>query len=640
MLQAGDAAGAPQPQVLTDIRQVRSKLQANLQDQIAALSETILGDFECQVGALCNRLIAAKYVDAVNGGPAAASKEGEGGDLPQEVPLSPIPPFRSESFRRADVAGTNGFLCGEGFGLLPVKLGVERKVDEAAEGGELLECNLALEERGVSFTRSGLAEETLVTPRSGHHAEAMDTSQGRDSSKESGPRKWNRMTFRMSSESGDGGMGSALFLDPVANFRERCKKFIESWKYETLSSSLIMLNCITMGVQAHRTVAPEVDPAIGIICDFSEHVFTALFTLECLIVFCVLGREAFSYKTNKGLINIADAALVFFTGILVTWLIPFILWIAGTSLSSPHLNMLMLLRVVRLARLVRVFQRFPLFREAWLLIRGLMDSARTLVWTVIVIFFVTYVFAVIGLVLLVPPLQDALPVVSEERRRTLEEVVVVMSGLDAMMFTLVQVLMGDSFHTIMREVLLYVPWSWLYFYAYISVASIVLLNLVTAIIVENARENSENDHAHQIREKEAEKKRSLKKLKRLFKIMDADRSGSISKDEFRSSFQDPTSLEHWSLLNFGMDDCEEVWHLIDDGDGVIEIDEFIDAVSKMQGVAQSKDLFRISRAQQKENMILRKLADSAGIQMEADASLHVGTKMVGSSSTLLEEDDD
>ena len=45
----------------------------------------------------------------------------------------------------------------------------------------------------------------------------------------------------------------------------------------------------------------------------------------------------------------------------------------------------------------------------------------------------------------------------------------------------------------MRQVLKYVNWSWLYFYAYIAVARVVLLNLVTAIIVENALAASRND---------------------------------------------------------------------------------------------------------------------------------------------------
>merc|ERR1719277_2653659 len=169
-------------------------------------------------------------------------------------------------------------------------------------------------------------------------------------------------------------------------------------------------------------------------------------------------------------------------------------------------------------------------------------------------------------------------------------------GLDRLIFTLVQVLLGDSFHGFMREILVYIPWAWVYFYGYISVGSIVLLNLVTAIIVENARENSESDHAHAIREKEAEKSRSLRKLRRLFRAMDQDQSNSISWDEFQSSFKDPAVLEYWTLLNFSTEECAEVWQLIDDGDGVIEIDEFVDALTRMEGMASAKDLFRLQRS--------------------------------------------
>ena len=52
-----------------------------------------------------------------------------------------------------------------------------------------------------------------------------------------------------------------------------------------------------------------------------------------------------------------------------------------------------------------------------------------------------------------------------------------------------------------------------------ALSSLVLLDLVTAILVENARENSENDHVHAIIEKEVEKKNTLRKMKRMFQTL-------------------------------------------------------------------------------------------------------------------------
>lgn len=208
-------------------------------------------------------------------------------------------------------------------------------------------------------------------------------------------------------------------------------------------------------------------------------------------------------------------------------------------------------------------------------------------------------FAIFGLLVLVNRLQEiqaekiALGV-SEDVER-IDELLVYMGGLDRLMFTLVQVLTGDSFHSIMREILLYISWSWVYFYAYISVGTIVLMNLVTAIIVDNAMEKSRKDRDHAIREKEAEQQQDIKHFGELFQAMDTDDSGSLSWEEFQASFSDPQMRRNWMLLDFQPSDCKELFNLLDDGEGQIEIEEFMEALSQMKGVAMAKDVYRLQK---------------------------------------------
>merc|ERR1712151_1422309 len=140
---------------------------------------------------------------------------------------------------------------------------------------------------------------------------------------------------------------------------------------------------------------------------------------------------------------------------------------------------------------------------------------------------------------------------------------VLLGGLDRLMYTMIQVLMGDTFHAITRPVLFYVPWSWIYFYAYIAVAIFVLMNLVTAIIVDNALSTSRMDEDHAVKAKEAVKARDLKELKNLFELMDADGSGTLSWDEFKDSFDDPEMTRKWTLLDFQPEECKELFMLLD-----------------------------------------------------------------------------
>merc|ERR1719336_3404956 len=124
---------------------------------------------------------------------------------------------------------------------------------------------------------------------------------------------------------------------------------------------------------------------------------------------------------------------------------------------------------------------------------------------------------------------------------------------------MVQVLNQDSFHSFMRSMIYFIPWSWIYFYAYVGVAYMVLMNLVTAIIVENALAKSRTDHDQAVLEREMRNAEELKELLSLFEGMDVDGSGTLSWEEFRSSFEDEDMRQKWLLLDFHARDCAELF---------------------------------------------------------------------------------
>jgi len=211
---------------------------------------------------------------------------------------------------------------------------------------------------------------------------------------------------------------------------------------------------------------------------------------------------------------------------------------------------------------------------------------------------VTYGFAIFGMSIIAQPLVvllEDVPDPTDPRNVKIHELLSIYGGLDAMMFTLVQVLTWDSMHAFIRDTIVFLPFSWLFFYAYIAVASLVLMNLVTAIIVENAMATSQNDHQQRFFEKKEKQKREMKELKTMFDAMDRDSSGAISWQEFRSSFQDEQMAKKWLLLDFKPDDCRELFQLLDDGDGQIVAEEFFEGLMNLKGLAQARDLYSLSR---------------------------------------------
>merc|ERR1719271_1136035 len=101
-------------------------------------------------------------------------------------------------------------------------------------------------------------------------------------------------------------------------------------------------------------------------------------------------------------------------------------------------------------------------------------------------------------------------------------------GLDELMYTLIQLLTLDSRNFFVRPMVEEISWCWAYFYAYIAVAVFVLMNLVTAIIVENAVMTANKDEHHTLSQRAKQRLEELKQLEQLFHLMDSDGSGTLS----------------------------------------------------------------------------------------------------------------
>lgn len=402
---------------------------------------------------------------------------------------------------------------------------------------------------------------------------------------------------------------------------------VTSRYFEIFFGFLILLNCAVMGLQAEQTVAGSLSDFYNVFFDVTEHFFTAIFTIELLMRLTVYGWRAFvpcsAQRHPDTWWHVMDSFLVVFTGILFSWVIPLMELIIGSKGEFSGIRTITTLRAARLLRLARVVQRVPEFREVWLLLRGLTDSMRTLFWTCVVIVSITYVFAVFGLVLIATELTDRRDAtVDESLRRELTELLSFVGGLDNLMYTLIQLLTLDSWNSIIRRLVAQIWWCWAFFYAYIAVAVIVMMNLVTAIIVENAVTNSMHDEDQQVKEREKAKLGELRSLEHLFTLMDADGSGTLSWHEFKMSFHDADLLKRWKLLDFDPEECKELFGLLDDGDGEIETSEFFEGLAQMKGVAQSKDLFRLRKYTEKLRDMINDLKPGWGWDAEDPEGHH------------------
>merc|ERR1719498_92797 len=123
----------------------------------------------------------------------------------------------------------------------------------------------------------------------------------------------------------------------------------------------------------------------------------------------------------------------------------------------------------------------PAFKEMWMLVRGLTGSLTVLVWTCVMILFILYIFALAATSLIGKSMED-------------DEFVQEMFGsVPLSMFTLFQIMTLDSWTGVVRPIGNEQSWTYFYFLGFIAISVFVLVNLITAVIVENAFESSKSD---------------------------------------------------------------------------------------------------------------------------------------------------
>lgn len=378
----------------------------------------------------------------------------------------------------------------------------------------------------------------------------------------------------------------------------RLARLVRSQFFDISFSVLIMVNCVTMGMQADSLVN-DYNADIEAVVWVAENILVFLFTFEIAARLKVFGcAEYFDMRTSEGWFNVFDAIIVLVSGPIFGWVFPLIALITGESFSAGFLRTLSVFRSLRLLRIVRVIQRMPMFREVWLLLRGLTSSMRTLVWTVTVIFVLTYLFAILGCWIIsseIKQVMQSIEIMTPEEAQQITYTFEVVKGIAPLMQLLIQFLTLDSWNSKMEQIMKYTPWCVGYFYTYIAVAVFVLMNLVTAIIVENAMSASKMDENEKLKQMEDFKKKELKELEHLFYLMDADGDGTLDWEEFENAFLDEEMSRKWRLLDFGPDECKELFDLLDDGDGGIHTGEFFHGLARMKGGAQSRDLMKVGQ---------------------------------------------
>lgn len=215
-------------------------------------------------------------------------------------------------------------------------------------------------------------------------------------------------------------------------------KIKESRIFQFVVISIIILNAITIGVNTY-----DLSDLTKKLINYLDYLITVFFVIEIIIRFIGEPNKKDFFKSGW---NIFDSTIVLIS------LIPI-----------PNNSSFLLLRLLRVFRVLRIISVIPELKK---IIEALLNSVKRVFYVSLLLFIILYIYATIGSILF----SEDIP----ER----------WSDLGVSMITLFQVLTLSSWEQVMLPLQDIYWWAWIYFFSFIIICGITMLNLLIAVLVD------------------------------------------------------------------------------------------------------------------------------------------------------------
>lgn len=336
--------------------------------------------------------------------------------------------------------------------------------------------------------------------------------------------------------------------------RARIGFIVLSPYFDYIMGLVILVNCASIGIEQTLVLEGRSIASVEIL----EHFFLCAYLIEFLMH---MVNEPEELLTSRWLQF--DFILVVM-GIVTSW---FLTPMLGTL---DGLGPLMVLRMVRLLRLARMVRLLNQFKELWTLVQGFMGSLSTMTYTSIILFMVIYGFGCLGMELIRNNKaygQDAL---------FTEITDTYFCNLPRIMLTLAQFIAMDSVAAIYTPLIIQDAYLALYFFGVILAVAVVLMNIVTAVIVNTALETNEIDKESKRAYQSEIRKTITGSLRQMFDFFDEKNIGHVTLDQLLNAPEEACNLlcqltEH--------DTMEDLFREIDlDNNNELTLEEFCGGV--------------------------------------------------------------
>jgi len=394
-----------------------------------------------------------------------------------------------------------------------------------------------------------------------HHEQgrkAKDTDNFKDEARDAKMNKSDTINIKTEDENG-------LYIEGVVpEWKLNTRLLLRQWWFEPAVGLIIAINALTIGI---RTVAARNGDDPSVFLDVMEWFFFMVYTSELSARLLAFGLPVLQSRWVQFDAFIVCAMIIdIFINLLPS---------STKAGGGDILSTVTVVRLCRIARLARILRLFGSFGTLWTMVQGLMGSAKTLMWTGVILFVILYIFGILGMEII-----QVDPEASDHYNATVEYYFP-----DFMTTMMTMYLLGltmDDIGTIYRGLILERPLLFVYFVALFMVVSIALLNLTMTLMVDEQMKMAAADEGDKKEKKLSEKRDTLNQLAMVFRQLDKDGSGNVDKHELESG---PPEVYDAMCKVIGKDDPNEIIRIFEmldySNNGELTIEEFCQGLLQM-----------------------------------------------------------
>merc|ERR1719362_147493 len=373
-----------------------------------------------------------------------------------------------------------------------------------------------------------------------------------------------------------------LYNSTKRSDKQLMEGIVTSAYFDAAISIIVVFNALTLGVQVNMEA---VEGSTGKEFSYIEWACTGIFTCELLVRIWILGLRRMCQRGER-LMTTMDICLV------MVALLDAALDIMMTSGSGfgQSAFMVRLIKVLRMGRLLRPLRTVALLGELRVIAQMIASSFRSLFWLMCILAALTYCFALVLT-------QGAASYFAafNQSNGNMEEFQAIKSSFGSVPKTMYSLYLAMTGGRNWGEVADLIAQAGIFYgflvviYVFINLFSV--LNIVTGVFVDGAIELAKRDRNMMIEKQNTNRDTSRKHLVALLSVVDKDGDGQVSRDEFFAALQDSEVQDFMDALGIDPENAAEVFMLLDeDGDGIVDVTEFIQGMEKVRGEAKSVDI--------------------------------------------------